>query len=534
MQGIYNGTFIPRVQLQGNQGGNVNQVEANQLQQAIDNSVADSSVASLIQSSTNQVSSRYNAQGGIQVMFASQKPSDEVVLIVNNYIKENIGVLLNEGVTLGGFPSPVTTIFLQEGSDCISFEEFDSSNQTEWCLLLQGKAKDRATDKKLYNLITAATAEQLMASGNRHPFIQRDLESGDFIRGKAVSELFQEHSKNALKNLNSECIQKYINNGKLTIEQARNIREDQRALLEKNYIQKYLDNDKLTVKRAINLSHAASLNLRGEEVQKYIDNGLLTVEQAINLNGSLIHTLEEKNVQKYIYNGKLTIEQAKKLSFDTERNLKKEGVQKYIDNGKISMEQVIKLSEGEGWSLCDAVAQKCIDNEELTVEQVINIGLGAVTYICRDKLTIEQALNLSPVAKTNLKREGVQKYIDNSKLPIEQAIGLSDNQGMYLCDKVTQKYIDNGKLTIDQVINSYPRDIQRLIWDFADKEAIQKYIDNGKLTEEQALNLSAEAKQYLNTVVIEKYIDNGKLTVHQVITLSVDELKALIQKIETV
>lgn len=144
----------------------------NQLQQALN--ISNQTYQNHV---SNQTSARYSLQGGIKEIFESQKPNDEQLNSIHSSIEQNYKTLTsNHGMSTGDI-----TIFLTEGRDCISLQDFYGTDQSEWCLLNQGGNK--------YNLITVSTAEDLMLSGNRHPFIQRDLVTGDIIRGQALLDL---------------------------------------------------------------------------------------------------------------------------------------------------------------------------------------------------------------------------------------------------------------------------------------------------------------------------------------------------------
>jgi hypothetical protein len=115
----------------------------------------------------------------VESNFTRQEPSEAQIVDIHSFIKteENFNALTsNEGMTLG-----TATVFLSQGLDCISMEDFDPAEQTEWCLLTQGVNK--------FILVTAETAQQLISFGNRHPFDQRELRAGDIVRGKAALDL---------------------------------------------------------------------------------------------------------------------------------------------------------------------------------------------------------------------------------------------------------------------------------------------------------------------------------------------------------
>jgi hypothetical protein len=139
----------------------------------------DEHVQSYTERSLNENKQKYETAGGVESNFTRQEPSEAQIVDIHSFIKteENFNALTsNEGMTLG-----TATVFLSQGLDCISMEDFDPAEQTEWCLLTQGVNK--------FNLVTAETAQQLISFGNRHPFDQRELRAGDIVRGKAALDL---------------------------------------------------------------------------------------------------------------------------------------------------------------------------------------------------------------------------------------------------------------------------------------------------------------------------------------------------------
>jgi hypothetical protein len=117
---------------------------------------------------------------GIKTVFDNQQPTNEQVIEIHNVINtpEHFNALTsNDGLKTGD-----VTLRMPDGRDCISWEEFDPDEQTEWCLLNQGE--------NIYNLITATNAESYISTRQKHPYLSRELMAGDIIRGQAVLDLF--------------------------------------------------------------------------------------------------------------------------------------------------------------------------------------------------------------------------------------------------------------------------------------------------------------------------------------------------------
>jgi len=140
-------------------------------------------------------------------------------------------------------------------------------------------------------------------------------------------------------------------------------------------VQKYIDNGMLTIEQAWDVSNGQANTLGCKAVQKYIDNGSITIEQAINFLG-------RKGVQKYLGNRKLTLENAINLSPKQRKALDYLPFQKYIDNGKLVIERAINLARDDAWKMNQL--SEFIDKSMVDIETVIDLSNEEVRPLARD------------------------------------------------------------------------------------------------------------------------------------------------------
>ena len=135
------------------------------------------------QGTVNRKSSFYDV---LLETFKKQHPNNEQIISINSFIAEHLETLNNDGMQLGSI-----NVAFQNGQDYLIGTDFDPVEQIEWCLLRRGMNS--------YDLVTADTAEDLIKSRSRHPFIQRDLQADDIRRGEAVLTLFCLHDEGIAK-----------------------------------------------------------------------------------------------------------------------------------------------------------------------------------------------------------------------------------------------------------------------------------------------------------------------------------------------
>ena len=63
-------------------------------------------------------------------------------------------------------------------------------------------------------------------------------------------------------------------------------------LLDRDGVQKYIDNGSITIQEAMALNSDGIISLESDGVQKYIDNGSITIQEAVALNSDGIISLE--------------------------------------------------------------------------------------------------------------------------------------------------------------------------------------------------------------------------------------------------
>ncbi|MCD6026289.1 MAG: hypothetical protein K0R08_808 [Solimicrobium sp.] len=132
-----------------------------------------------------QIRAKYYGKGGLHDVFVNQKPSNEQIHEINLFINTHQSTLMSPEGLIIECDQGTATLFFSQGVDYISFEEFEATAKTEWCLLTQGN--------NTYNLITATTVGDLLRAGSTHPFTQKELSQDDIVRGQALLNLFQPH-----------------------------------------------------------------------------------------------------------------------------------------------------------------------------------------------------------------------------------------------------------------------------------------------------------------------------------------------------
>ncbi|MCD6026016.1 MAG: hypothetical protein K0R08_535 [Solimicrobium sp.] len=239
-----------------------------------------------------------------------------------------------------------------------------------------------------------------------NPAVQKYLDNGIMSIGElCLDEYYKEDAKplfSLMLALNNSIVQTLLDNGKLALK----CKEDEYSdcpliIVEFNEaltwpgIQKYLQNGQLTVEQLIDLaklfgwrtSYFCSI-FENTGVQKVLDNGKASIEQLLHFmtQGNrhnhdflveLDEALEKSGVQKYLDNGELTV----KLLFTTinvrylAQALDRNGIQKYLDNKTLTIKQFAHLSDIADFAkaLDHPRVQEWLKNDIVTINQLIDL-----------------------------------------------------------------------------------------------------------------------------------------------------------------
>jgi hypothetical protein len=137
------------------------------------------------QQTADEIKAEYKKLGGVEETFILQKPNEVQRQIINSFIDKNLAQLTSGGVTINEFIIEISpdkySKKIPDGIDTFSFESFDPSSNTEWCLCHKGGNK--------YILITANTVQQVINEGLNHPFGSEPFLLTSIIRGAAMMKL---------------------------------------------------------------------------------------------------------------------------------------------------------------------------------------------------------------------------------------------------------------------------------------------------------------------------------------------------------
>jgi len=141
--------------------------------------IVDQSNVSYLQENEKRLGTRYDEVADI---FQKEGANNDQLMLINSFIATNLKELSENGLKLAAI-----NISLQDGFDYIIGDKFDPDGQTEWCLLNHGINS--------YDLITVSSAQNLIKHKARHPFLNRELNTGDIVRGGALLNLLRSHNE---------------------------------------------------------------------------------------------------------------------------------------------------------------------------------------------------------------------------------------------------------------------------------------------------------------------------------------------------
>jgi hypothetical protein len=257
----------------------------------------------------------------------------------------------------------------------------------------------------------------------------------------------------------SAKIQNYVDERRVTPEQASRLDEAQLRNLESDRIRGLIVDGTLTFERALGLNEDQFQNLDSAPICSLIDqNGALTLWQALSL---FMSQSWNPDSTEFIANKTLTVEQAMGLTNEQRSNLEPEAIRGLIADGKLTLEQAM----------------------ELTDDQSRNLSSAAICGLIADgNISLEDAMELNFNQYNILRTEGIRTLIANRTLPIEQVMGLHDTQLAILADERVRNLIANEIITVDQAM---------LLGEFEQREATiaafqdvntQQRLRNGELT----------------------------------------------------
>lgn len=107
--------------------------------------------------------------GGLNEQFENQSPTGAQIQAIHSFIKPRCKALVDHGITKGGVKLHL-------------LDRFNSSEVVEWCALKASEGH--------FSLVEATTAIALIQRGSTNPISRKPFQTSDFIRGKALTDLF--------------------------------------------------------------------------------------------------------------------------------------------------------------------------------------------------------------------------------------------------------------------------------------------------------------------------------------------------------
>ncbi|MCD6027262.1 MAG: hypothetical protein K0R08_1781 [Solimicrobium sp.] len=323
------------------------------------------------------------------------------------------------------------------------------------------------------------------------------------IDGSLKGEQVPHHQQFFACYIADKTIQKYLDNGKLTMKYCREHFYDwQRTtrgldlkqLLQYKEIQQYLDNGKLAIQQLIEIMNAKKSEyfieaLCQKEIEQSLDTGILNMNQLIiysrnaEIRGLTI-ALGYQEVKEVLYNGKLTIDRLVKIGA---RNfaiaLRNEHIQKYLTEKKLPIEWLINFSDSEALaeSAMEKMIQKFLDNGKLTLGQIIKLledfNAGQLKFLEDPNWWFKGSI----IALLEWILDQAQKYLDNDKLTTDQILSTPnpfDFANSLHDGEQLQLYLDDNTLAIEQLL---PLRGIRIFSCVLDYEEIKNSLDKGEL-----------------------------------------------------
>jgi hypothetical protein len=295
-------------------------------------------------------------------------------------------------------------------------------------------------------------------------------------------------------------------------------------------IQKYVNDGHLTLSNLGQLDENTKANLNSEIVRSLFDKHLLNYQEVSALTANQRYVLEKKPAIRAQFEQKeLSL---KFINFPT--------VQKYISD-KVFTEAEFDLLTAE---------QKLYANSEVLREVC---AAGHATFPQIRDLRTSQWTAIKDAGIAELVKAGrlllglcdypvAQKYVDDRRLDPEQFSQLSDNQKANLGSKEVGALYDTRLLSYDAVLNltmnqrfvletnaEVREQFQqgKLLFVLIEYPHVQKFVDDGFLTKEGVDKLKAEQKLYLNTPVVCDLVKGKFITFDQAINLTAAQFQGI-------
>lgn len=136
-------------------------------------------------------------------------------------------------------------------------------------------------------------------------------------------------------------------------------------------IQIYVDQGRLTLAQAKGLKFEGRLNLGSLAIRGLIADGTLTLAQAIRLNINEHQNLESPPIRGLIADGILTLAQALGLTINQRLNLESLSIRGLVADGILTLEQALGLGYQGLTALDDEDTRQRLRNGELTIQNIL-------------------------------------------------------------------------------------------------------------------------------------------------------------------
>jgi hypothetical protein len=363
---------------------------------------------------------------------------------------------------------------------------------------LNAPVPEPVTAEMLMPMAGILTPPQVMSMKIKHLIALRDANTRERLIRKelAVEDFLIDPQQRPL----STKIQNYVQEGRITEREARGLNIGQRRSLNSDVIRGMIVDGTLTIEQAKQLTDEQCLNLESASIRSLIDKyaevtlwqalGLftnqlwnpestafiadktLTLEQAIALDSNQRKNLESTAIRDLIANGTFTLQEAKDLTDTQRKNLESEAIRRFIANGTLTLKEAIELRDLDREALELKTIQNLIADGTISFDQVLRLTGNPIRCLEQESicdlidnrtLSLDQAMGLSPSQRGNLESTTIRNLIADKTLSLEQFMRLprlSVEELNALADNDTQQRLRNGELTIENVLGVRVQDNQ--------------------------------------------------------------------------
>ncbi len=185
-------------------------------------------------------------------------------------------------------------------------------------------------------------------------------------------------TENERANLESAAVRGFIGEGNdatITFEQALELTEFQRDLLECDDMAGLINGNIMTIEQVINLTEEHLHLLLSGHIGHLLQQGVLGPEQILGADPEQVGILLPETIRDLINDETITLRQALWLDRHQQFKLENWGVGQLLRAGIITLERAVALSSVQAISLSNAEAVQRLIARELTIDDFLNIAV---------------------------------------------------------------------------------------------------------------------------------------------------------------